>query len=98
MQVYRTDRHQITKPMKGVETPDGYEVTSNDGTIRIELRHATVMDGAMESTFYHTVMWIKEGTGWLKVNETQNYRSKDDFLDAISNVEEFSEAVASLKL
>lgn len=96
MRTYRVDQHQIGKPAKGVELADGYEITSNDGTIKIRLLHITVMDGGMESGFYHTVMRIKEGTGWTEVSDIQNYNSKEKFLETIKDIEEFSQAYSEL--
>ena len=82
------------RPSKLIKTADGYEVLSNDGTIKIQLRHTTVMDGSMESDFYHTVMWIMEDGGWLKVNSTQNYRTKEEFIRTIDESEDFTQAMA----
>ena len=97
MKTYRVDEHQILKPSKLIELPDGYQVTSNDGTVMIELLHTTVMDGGMESGFYHTKMWIKEGNGWTEVNNTQSYRSKEEFIDSIKDSEDFTQALSDYK-
>jgi hypothetical protein len=93
------ERVNITeeRPSKFVEGTDGYEVTSNDETIRIQLRHATVMDGGMESDFYHTEMWVKEDNGWIRANNVQNYKTKKEFIDAIRDVEEFTQAIAEMR-
>lgn len=97
MEVYRTDRHQIDKPSKFVERPDGYEVTNNDGTVKVALCHTTVMDGSMESGFYYTEMWVLEDGGWIKVSNTQSYRSKEEFLKAIEESGDFSEATSEYR-
>ena len=97
MKVYRVDEHQIEKPSKLVEHTDGYEVISNDGTTKLQLLHTTLLDGSMESGFYYTKMWIKEGEGWTEVNNTQSYRSKAEFIDAIRELEDFTEAIKEIK-
>lgn len=97
MEVYRTDRHQIDKPSKFVERANGYEVINNDGTVKIALCHTTVMDGSMESGFYYTVMWVLEDGGWTKVSNTQSYRSKEEFINAISDSEDFTQALSEYK-
>lgn len=97
MEVYRTDRHQIDKPSKFVERPDGYELTSNDGEVKVALQKTTVMDNSMESDFYHTVMWIREEGGWTRVDNTQSYRSKEEFINAISDSEDFTQALSEYK-
>ena len=84
---------QEQKVSKFIELSDGYKMESNDGTIRILLRHITVMDGAIESGFYSTKTWIKESEGWIEVNNIQNYRNKEDFIKAISESEDFTEAI-----
>lgn len=81
-------------PPKFAENENGYEVVSNDSTVRLLLRHVTVMNGGMESEFYSTVMYVKEDGVWVHVNNTQNYRTKEEFINAISAAEEFTEAVA----
>ena len=80
------------KPSKFIELADGYEVLSNDSTIKIVLHKVTVMDGAMDSTFYSTRMWIDEGNGWLSVGNTQNYRTKEEFIGKIRESEDFTQA------
>ena len=82
------------KPSKLMVQPGGYEVVSNDGVLRIQLRHEMVMDGSMESDFYATTVWVKEGDGWIKTSTTQSYRTKEEFIRSISDVEDFSEAMA----
>ena len=93
MTTYRVDQHEIQKPSKFVERPNGFEVTSNDGTMKIELRQYSILDGSMESSGFYTTMWIREGEGWIKVSNTQPYHTKEDFIKAISEVEEFTEAI-----
>lgn len=97
MKTYRADQHRIDKPSKLIELPDGYDVTSNDGTIKMMLHRCVARQEAMESDFYSTTMWIKEGNGWTKVRNSQSYRTKEDFIDALSKVEEFSQAISEYK-
>ena len=92
MEAYRADKHQIDKPSKIVIHPDGYEVINNDGTIKVALQRTTVMNDSMESSFYHTIMWVKEDKGWTLVNNTESYKTKEEFIKAIEEAEEFSQA------
>lgn len=85
------------KPSKFIENADGYEVTSNDGTVKIALRHMTTLDGSMESGFYYTVIWVLEDGGWTKVNNTQSYRTKQEFLNALEESEGFAEAFSEYR-
>lgn len=93
MNTYKTSEHRIEKPSKFIKRPDGYEVTNNDGTVKVVLRRTLVMDGGMESSFYHTVMWVDEGNGWIKVSNMQSYRTKEEFIKAISEAEDFTQAI-----
>lgn len=81
-------------PPKFVENEHGYELVSNDGTMRLFLRRIIMMEGSMERDFYSTVMWIKEEGVWVQVSNTQNYRTKEEFINAISQAEDFTEAIA----
>ena len=72
---------------------DSYEVISNDATIKIVLRPVSVMEGSMERDFFSTKMWIKEGDGWVLVNNTKNYNSKEEFIKDISSSEHFTQAI-----
>ena len=86
------------KPSKFIVLTDGYEVLSNDATIKIILRPVTIMDGSMESGFYSTQMWIKEGDGWLSVSNTKNYGSKEEFIKDIIGSEDFTQAMRDYEL
>lgn len=79
-------------PRKLTKLSDGYEVVNNDGTIKIVLRHVTVMDGSMESGFYSSILWVKEDNGWVKGDASKNYKTKEEFIKAISESEEFTQA------
>lgn len=81
------------KPSKLMVYNDGYEAVSNDGSMKIQLRHTVVMDGSIESGFYYTVIWIKEDNGWIKTNGSKSYKTKEEFISDIRNAEEFTEAV-----
>ncbi len=78
---------------KFTERSGCYEVISNDSSIKIVLRHISVMDGSMESGFYSTRMWIKEDNAWIEVNNTKNYNTKEEFIKDISASEDFTQAI-----
>ena len=81
------------KPMKYIEHGGGCEVISNDGTLKIELHHATKMEGAMENEFYYTEVYFLEDGGWQRAINSDTYRTKEDFIKAIDGTEEFTQAI-----
>lgn len=81
------------KPSKFTELSDGYEMINNNSTMKIVLHSVTVMDNAMESSFYSTRIWIKEDNGWIEVKGTKNYPTKDGFIEDMSKAEDFTEAM-----
>lgn len=97
MKVYRVDEHSIEKPSKFIEHSDGYEMISNDGEVKVCLLHSTLMEGSIDSDFYYTVTWILEDVGWVRANNTSNYKTKEEFIEAISNSEDFTQAVSELR-
>ena len=86
------------KPSKFIELSDGYEMISNDATIKIVLSKITVMDGSMESGFYSTKLWIKEDDGWIKVSDTSNYPTKEKFIEKMYESEDFTQAMRDYEL
>ena len=89
-QMINIEEHRVPK---FTEHPNGFEVVSNDGSIKIVLQHTTVMNGSMESDFYSTKTWIKEESGWIEVNGTQNYSTKEAFIEVIRDNEDFTQAM-----
>ena len=81
------------KPLKFTALTDGYEMVSNDATVKILLRRITVMDGFMESGFYSTKLWIKEDNGWIEANNTKNYTTKEEFITDMEGSEDFTQAL-----
>lgn len=79
--------------MKYIEHGGGCEVISNDGTLKIQLHHATTMEGAMENENYYTEVYIFEDNGWLKTLNSESYRTKEEFIKAIDGAEEFTQAI-----
>lgn len=98
MKVYRSDGNVEQKVAKYIERPDGLEVHSNDGTMRIILQKVNTYIQNLERAFYSTTYYIKEDTGWIKTKETQSYNSERDFIVALKAVDEFSEAIEEYRV
>lgn len=73
-------------------TASGFEVLSNSGDIKVILRKTTVFDNNANADVYALSYFIKTGEGWVKGVNQQSYRTKEEFLRSIANVEEFSTA------
>ena len=81
------------KVSKFIERFGCYEVMSNDNTMKIVLRNVSVMDDSMERAFFSTTTWIKEDNGWVKCNDTQNFPSREAFIEALKASEDFTQAI-----
>lgn len=72
------------------------QVESNDRELRILLKRSINFDeGRMDENFY-TEYFVKEGFEWQKTLNSENYKSADEFLEAISRSNDFSEAVSDI--
>jgi len=73
------------------------QVESNDRELRILLKRSINFDeGRMDENFY-TEYFVKEGFEWQKTLNSENYKSADEFLAAISKTEDFTMAVRDIE-
>ena len=88
----------ITDTLHGFINADGtLQVESNDHGLRILLKHSIVFDEGRQLETYFTEYYVKEGFGWQKTLNSANYKSADEFLDAIRNTEDFALAVRDIE-
>ena len=90
---YRNAPQPLSLP-KFVRHNNGCEIISNDGEIKILLRHRMLFNGSMEQEMYTTDYYIKEDNGWLKTNTSKTHSTIQEFMREISNTEEFTQAVS----
>lgn len=93
MQVYTSTLNRSEKPLKCVKHGNFCEVVTNDEQIKIVLARHVVLDAQAEQEFYATTYFIKEGDGWIKTSTQNTYRSMEEFISALSQTDEFSQAV-----
>lgn len=90
------DKKELT-PARMLATTSGYEVLSNEGDIKIILRKTTVFDNNANADIYALTYFIKTDEGWVKGLNQQSYRTREEFIRSIANVEEFSTAYNELR-
>lgn len=73
------------------------QAESNDRELRILLKRSVVFDKGQQFETFCTVYYVKEGFGWQQTNESSNYHSADDFLDAIRKSDDFTLAVCDIE-
>ncbi len=84
----------------GILYADGtLEVVSNDRELKIILSRAKVMQDGENVEAFRTSYFVKDGLEWERTTESANFKSVDEFLDAISNGKgsEFTEALRDIK-
>ena len=87
-----------TEKTYGVLMADGtMEVISNDRQLKIAIVKSTVIQDGEITEFYRSVYWVKDGLEWERVNESQSFKTKDEFLNAIDVADDFTLAVADIK-
>ena len=95
--VYRGDMATQGEQPRFIRHEHGCEVLTNDRQLKIVLTRTTSFTGEVEQSNYNTTYYVKEDTGWLQVNNGRSYPSEEAFYDAISEAEEFSEAVREME-
>ena len=73
------------------------QVESNDRELRILLKRSVVFDEGRQLEVFYTVYYVKDGFEWQLTNESSNYHSFDEFLDAIRKSEDFTLAVRDIE-
>ena len=87
-----------TEVFHGVLMADGtMEVVSNDRQLKIAIVKACVIQDGEVKEFYRSKYWVKDGLEWERVNESANYNSPGDFLNAIREADDFTMAVADIE-
>ena len=91
--VYRDDMAtQGAKPFF-IRQKNGCEVLTDDRTQKIILSRSIAYVEDIEQTLYSTRYYIKEGTGWVQVNNGQFYSSEEAFFSALRHSDAFTRAV-----
>lgn len=88
----------VTETFYGFINADGtMQVESNDRGLRILLKRSTIIDEGQQLEVFHTEYYVKDGFEWQKAINSANYKSAEEFIDAISNSEEFTSAVLDIE-
>ena len=73
------------------------QVESNDRELRILLKRSVVFDEGRQLEVFFSEYYVKEGFGWQKTLNSANYKSADEFFDAIKIAEDFALAVRDIE-
>ena len=73
------------------------QVESNDRELRILLKRSILLEEGRQLESYYSVYYVKDGFEWQKALNSENYKSADEFLNAISNCEDFTLAVRDIE-
>lgn len=88
----------VTGTLYGFLYADGtMQVENNDRELRILLKRSIFFDEGRQLEVFYTVYYVKDGLTWQKTLNSANYKSADDFFDAISNCEDFTQAVRDIE-
>lgn len=78
----------------GIIYSDGtLEIMSNDRKLKIILSKVTIYQDGESVEAFRTTYFVKEGLEWERTLESANYRTLNEFLEIISKVVDFSQAV-----
>ena len=72
------------------------EVTSNDNGLKIILSRIKVIKDGKNAEAFRTTYSAKDGLEWERTLESAFFKTSDEFLEAISRSNDFSEAVNDL--
>ena len=86
------------KIIHGILNADGtLQIDSNDRGLRIILSSVkNIEDGRVVEAFKSSY-YVNEGFGWERTLETHKYHSVEEFLKAINNSSDFTEAVKDIQ-
>ena len=88
----------VNETLHGFINADGtMQVESNDRELRILLKRSVIFDEGRQFEVFYTVYYVKDGFEWQLTNESSNYHSSDEFLDAIRKSEDFTLAVRDIE-
>lgn len=78
----------------GIIYSDGtLEIMSNDRTLKIILSKVTIHQDGENVEAFQTAYFVKEGLEWSRTLKSATYRTLKEFLEIISKVVDFSQAV-----
>lgn len=87
----------VSETLHGILNADGtMQVESNDRELRILLKRSVNFDEGKYIEVYYTEYFVKDGFEWEKTLNSENYKSADEFLDAIRKSEDFTLAVRDI--
>lgn len=88
----------VTETLHGILNADGtMQVESNDRELRILLKRSIFFDEGRQLEVFFSEYYVKEGLGWQKTLNSANYKSADEFFDAIKIAEDFALAVRDIE-
>ena len=88
----------ITETLHGIMYADGtLQMESNDRGLRICLSRIMIIDEGKVVEAYRTTYYVKDGLEWQQTTYGSNFKSVDEFLDAIKNAEDFGLAVRDIE-
>lgn len=88
----------VTDTLYGILNADGtMQVESNDRELRILLKRTMVLNEGQQLEVFYTVFYVKDDFEWQKTNNSENYRSADEFLDAIKKSSDFTLSVRDIE-
>ena len=93
IKVYSSVMNREEKPSKCVLRDNGCEVVSNDGQMKILLTRHREFSERVEQGYYVTCYYIYEDDGWVVTSTKNTYKHVGEFIDALRQTEEFSQAV-----
>ena len=88
-----------TRQPYGILYDDGtLEVESNDRQLRITLSKTKVFkDDGSQVEMFRSTYYVKDGLEWERTLNSANYNDAEDFLEAISSSEDFTQSVRDIR-
>ena len=86
------------KQTHGILHTDGtLEVESNDSQLKITLSRVKILQEEKQCEIFRSAYYVKEGFEWQRTIESANYKTVDEFIEAISHSDEFTEAIHDIE-
>ncbi len=84
--------------LHGIINADGtMQLDSNDGELRILLKHTNIFNEEKQLEVFSTVLYVKDDFEWQQTNNSVNYQSADEFLEVIKKSDDFTLAVRDIE-
>ena len=88
----------VNETLYGIINANGtMQVESNDRELRILLKRSVTFDEGRQLEVYYTEFFVKDGLEWEKTLNGANFKSANEFLDAIKKSEDFTLAVRDIE-